>query len=116
MKCTDEQKREELLAEAEEVIDELLEWGKDVPAPTFAELEEAVLKLRKRLGRRMVEIALREQEATRPVPGPECPTCGEEMRYKGMKEVTVKSHLGALRVERAYHYCDQCEIGLFPPG
>ena len=116
MSCTRDQMKAELLAEAEVAIDELLDWSEGMPAPTLMELEEAVLELRKRLGRRMAEIVLREQEAARPVPGPRCPTCGREMRYKGMKEVTVESRLGPLRVERAYYYCHHCRCGLFPPG
>jgi hypothetical protein len=116
MKCTRDQLKAELLAEAEVLVDELPGWGEDVSAPTLAELEEAMLKLRKRLGQRVVEIVLREQEATRPVPGPNCATCGQEMRYKGMKKVTVESRLGPLRLERAYYYCHHCKSGLFPPG
>ena len=116
MKCTRERMRAELQAEAADAIDELLDWSEDVAAPTLTELEERMLKLRKRLGRRVAEIVLREQEATRPVPGPNCATCGQEMRYKGMKEVTVESRLGPLRLERAYHYCHRCQRGLFPPG
>ena len=116
MRCTGDQIKAELLVEAEVAIDELLDWGEEVPVPTLTEIEEAVLKLRKRLGRRMAEVVLREQEARRPVPGPICPTCGQEMRYKGMKEVTVESRLGPLRLERAYHYCHRCRRGLFPPG
>ena len=50
MKCTCDPMKAELLAEAEAAISELFEWGEDVPAPTLTELEEAVLKLRKRLG------------------------------------------------------------------
>ncbi len=114
MRCTRDQMKAELLAEAEVAIDGLLHWSEGMPAPTLMELEEAVLELRKRLGRRMAEIVLKEQEAARPVPGPRCPTCGREMRYKGMKEVTVESRLGPLRVERAYHYCHHCRCGLFP--
>lgn len=116
MRCTRDQMKAELLAEAEVAIDGLLHWSEGMPAPTLMELEEAVLELRKRLGRRMAEIVLKEQEAARPVPGPRCPTCGREMRYKGMKEVTVESRLGPLRVERAYYYCHHCRCGLFPPG
>lgn len=116
MRCTRDEMKAELLAEAELVMDELVNWGEREPAPTLMELEEGVLKLRKRLGRRMAEIVLREQEATRPVPGPRCPTCGQEMRYKGMKELTVESRLGPLRLERAYHYCHRCRSSLFPPG
>jgi len=115
MRHNRDQVKAELLAEAEVVIDELLEWDENTPVPTLSQVEDVLLKLRKRLSGRMAEVVLREQEATHPVPGPLCPTCRQEMGYKGMKEVTVESRLGPLRLERGYHYCDRCKSGLFPP-
>lgn len=115
MRHNRDQVKAELLAEAEAVIDELLEWDEHTPTPTLTQAEDVVLTLRQRLSQRMAEVVLREQEATHPVPGPLCPTCHQEMGYKGMKEVTVESRLGLLRLERSYHYCGRCQSGLFPP-
>ena len=115
MKRSREQMKAQLLAEAEVVIDELLDWNERTPAPSLSQLEETVLALRKQLSQRMTEIALGDQEAVRPVPGPMCPSCGREMHYKGMKEVTVESQVGMLKLERAYYYCSPCRQGLFPP-
>ena len=116
MKYNRDQVKAELLAEAEAVIDELLEWDENTRTPTLSQLEDVLLKLRQRLSQRMAEVVLKEQEAARPVPGPLCPTCHQEMSYKGMKEVTVEGRLGPLRLERSYHYCNRCKSGLFPPG
>ncbi len=115
MKSTRDQLRAELLAEAEEVIDELLDWQEGVAEPTLTEIEDVVLKLRKQLGERMSGIVLKEQEAVRPVPGPNCPSCKQEMHYKGMKEVTVEGRSGEIKLERAYYYCSPCRQGIFPP-
>jgi hypothetical protein len=115
MKRTRDQLRAELLAAAEEVIDELLEWHERSEAPTLTEIEDAVLDLRKRLGERMEQAVIEDQEAIHPVPGPACPTCGREMHYKGMKELTVRGRTGDIELERAYFYCDRCRRGLFPP-
>ena len=115
MKRTRDQLRAELLSEAEEVIDELLDWHEGTAAPTLTEIEDVVLKLRKQLGERMAGTVLEDQEAVHPVPGPDCPSCGQEMHYKGMKEVTVEGRNGTMKLERAYYYCSPCRQGFFPP-
>ena len=116
MNRTGDQLRAELLAAAEEVIDELLEWHERSEAPTLVEIEDAVLDLRKRLGERMAQAVIEDQEAVHPIPGPACPTCGREMHYKDMKGLTVNGRVGDIALERAYFYCDRCGSGLFPPG
>ena len=115
MKGKSERLKAELMAEAEAAIDELLGWHEDTTGPTLTEIEEVVLKLRKRLGERMTKVVVEDQEAVRPVPGPGCNTCGREMHYKGMKEVTVAGRVGVAKLERGYYYCDRCRSGLFPP-
>jgi hypothetical protein len=115
MRGTREQMKAALLAEAEVAIEELLDQVEG-EEPTLAELEDIVLRLRKRLGQRMGSVVIEGQEATRPVVRPRCPSCGERMHYKGMKLVTAESRLGGLGLKRAYYYCDRCESGLFPPG
>lgn len=116
MKRSREQLKTELMAEAEEVIDGLLEWHEHTGAPTLTEIEDVVLTLRRRLGERMAGVVIGDQEAVRPVPGPACLTCGQEMHYKDMKTVTVTGRTGVIELERAYYYCDCCRSGLFPPG
>jgi hypothetical protein len=104
------------MAEAEAAIDELLGWHEDTAAPTLTQIEDVVLELRRRLGERMTEVVVEDQEAVRPVPGPTCKTCGREMHYKGMKKVTVEGRTGRAKLARGYYYCDRCKSGLFPPG
>ena len=106
----------ELMKKAETVIDELLDWHEETERPNLSQVEEKVLELRQRLSEEMAATVIAHQAAVRPVPGPKCGCCGQEMRYKDMKEKTVTSWVGALRLERGYYYCDRCRTGLFPPG
>jgi DNA repair exonuclease SbcCD ATPase subunit len=106
----------ELIKKAERVIDELLDWHQATERANLSQVEEKVLELRQRLSEEMAVTVIEQQAAVRPVPGPRCGSCGQEMRYKGMKEKTVTSWVGALRLARGYYYCDRCRTGLFPPG
>ena len=104
-----------LMKEAESIIDDLLSWEAEVEKPNLSQIEEVVLELRERLGRKMAESVIAGQEEVGPVPGPMCEECGAEMRYKGQKSKRVKSWVGQLDLERGYYYCARCGVGNFPP-
>ncbi len=108
--------RAKLLAEAEQAIDELLDWTDQTPRPNLTQIETAVLKMRKQLSEQAAQAVIESQETQRPVPGPMCPTCQREMHYKDTKAQTVESRVGHLRIARGYYYCETCRQRLFPPG
>jgi hypothetical protein len=116
MRHTRKQKREQLLAEAQSVIEEFLDWEEKTDKPNLTQIEDVVLRLRERLGQRMAEVATADQEAKQPAEAPKCATCGAPMRYKGQKGTEVGSRIGELEIERGYYHCARCESGLFPPG
>ena len=105
MKKNREEIRAKLQAEANEMIDELLRWSEKVEEPNLEQIEEILLKLRKRLSERAAELLIENQEASQPTEAPVCPHCGEKMRYKGQKETIVESRLGTLHLSRGYYYC-----------
>lgn len=109
-------KRDRLLAKAEQLIDEYLSWEESHPRPELTQIEDIALKLRKELGKEIAQMALEDQAMRRPVPGPKCPECGQEMHYKGEKGEQVESRVGGLGLERGYYYCSACQKGIFPPG
>lgn len=116
MKHTRKQKEDKLLAEARSLIGEFLDWEEKADQPNLTQIEDIVLRLRERLGQRMAEVAIADQEAKQPVEAPKCGTCGEPMRYKGQKGTDVGSRVGELDIDRGHYYCARCENGLFPPG
>jgi len=116
MKKNREEIRAKLQAEANEMIDELLKWSEKVEEPNLEQIEEILLKLRKRLSERAAELLIENQEASQPTEAPVCPHCGEKMRYKGQKETIVESRLGTLHLSRGYYYCPSCKEGFFPLG
>ena len=78
-------------------IDALLDWTDQTPRPNLTQIENAVLKMRKRLGEQAAQAVIEAQDTHRPVPGPGCPTCQREMHYKDTKAQTVESRVGHLR-------------------
>jgi uncharacterized protein with PIN domain len=101
---------------ATEIIAEVTAWSKAHPRAKWDELEETVLKARQRFGERLLQSLVAEREETRPVPGPRCPQCGQEMHYKGQKTRHVVSSLGETPLARGYYYCSVCKRSVFPPG
>jgi hypothetical protein len=116
MTATRAEIRAKLLAEAEQAIDELLDWTDHTPRPNLTQIENAVLKMRRQLSEQAAQAVIESQGTQRPVPGPLCPMCQREMHYKDTKAQTVESRVGHLRIVRGYYYCETCRQSLFPPG
>ena len=115
MRRTREQIKAAMMAEAEAAIDELVAWERQAGAPDLTSLEDQVLAVRQRLGQRLLEVLIEDQDARQPAEAPKCATCGAALRYKGQKGTAIESRVGGIRVERGYYYCAHCESGLFPP-
>ncbi len=104
-----------LMQKAEEQIEALLDWTEETAHPDLSAIEKKVLEVRQAIGETMAEEVIQRQESVDPVPGPCCPQCGKEMRYRGHKHKEITSWVGELGLRRGYYYCDPCSEGLFPP-
>jgi NMD protein affecting ribosome stability and mRNA decay len=116
MTLTREEKKAKLMVRLEKAVDELMEWEEKHKRPTLTQIEDIVLKLRKEVGEEMAAEILAEVEGKIPVPGPACPKCGREMRFKGVYEKQIESRAGGMAYERGYYTCPVCDGGFFPPG
>jgi hypothetical protein len=116
MKLTRAERKAALLQEAEQLVEELLDWEDEHQQPTLTEIEDIVPALRKRMGERMAQSVVDNQAAQAPVPGPKCPACGREMHAKSRKRRRVESRAGSVPLKRTDYYCDHCRRGSFPPG
>jgi uncharacterized protein with PIN domain len=116
MKPSRAERKAALLHQAEQMVDDLLNWEDEHQRPNLTEIEDIVLALRKRIGEQMAQSVVDHQAARSPVPGPACPTCGREMHAKSRKRRRIESRAGSVPLERSYFYCDHCRRGSFPPG
>ena len=116
MKKSQEKLKAEYMAEAEAMFDELMKWDKENVEPDLTQIENIVLKLRKRFGERMAQSIIEMQEKRQPAEKMICPKCGLEMVTKGEKRNQVETRIGRVELERGYFYCPECKQGIFPPG
>jgi uncharacterized protein with PIN domain len=106
----------ELQAEAERVIDALLDWTEQTDAPDLTAIEDEVLKLRQQFAEKLAEAAVDRQASVAPLTVA-CPQCGRPMHQKKKcQRRRVQSRIGGVPLKRAYYYCEACRVGLFPPG
>jgi hypothetical protein len=106
----------ELQAEAERLIDALLDWTERTEAPNLTQIEDEVLKLRQQFAEKLAEAAVDRQATADPLTVA-CPQCGRAMHQKKKRHRRrVESRVGGVPLKRAYYYCDRCRVGLFPPG
>ncbi len=109
------EKKAALMAQAEAIAEELLNWTEKTQDPTLTEIEDVVLVLRQRMGQRLTETALESQANAEPLQFPACPKCQRPMQPKGRKTKKVVTAAGEVDLVRSYFYCPHCEQGLFPP-
>ncbi|MCL6431417.1 MAG: hypothetical protein K6V36_11265 [Anaerolineae bacterium] len=116
MKRSRAELRAEILANFEVQLDSFLDWAEANHAPTLVEIEQAVLRCRREIGRAMAAAVVNAQDTVQLAPGPKCPDCGQEMHIKGRKRKYVETHVGGIETKRCYYYCPRCRRGFFPPG
>ena len=116
MKKSREKLKTEFLAKAEAMFDELMKWDSENTKPDLTQIEDIVLKLRKRFGEQMAQSLIRRQEDRQPADKMKCPTCQGDLVTKGEKLNQVETRIGGVEIERGYFYCPKCKQGIFPPG
>ncbi|MGC8946062.1 MAG: hypothetical protein ACP5N6_07900 [Anaerolineae bacterium] len=62
MKGQWEEKKRLLMAEVEKVVEEMIQWREETPAPTLQQIEEKVLEIRQRVTQRIAELVIQTQE------------------------------------------------------
>ena len=104
----------QMMADAEEIIDNLLAGASEKDCLMLSDIERMVRtagqRVMERLTQNLVEVEAEEKEVGL------CPICQQKARYKGQKERQLATETGEVRLMRAYYYCPHCREGFFPPG
>jgi uncharacterized protein with PIN domain len=105
-----------LTREAERIIERLVEECDPAGKITLNDIEEGVLgagrELQASLTKALVEATLAQEKDGVGV----CPVCGGKMRHHEYRKGRVVTKTGEVMVRRAYHRCERCGKGIFPPG
>lgn len=107
--------RAKLLAGFEVILDKALAEAGEAGRLTLSHIETVALHAGTHVEQTLSQ-ALADATAGQSIPGPACPKCQAEMRYKGQKERRVRTRSGEVSLRRAYYYCPDCRRGFFPPG
>jgi hypothetical protein len=108
--------RQRFVAKAEAVFEAAMARGSGREELDLSRIEEMVEELKFELTGLLVESVIEVQKRGQAGPGPVCDRCGREMHYKGEKRREVVTSQGRIELQRPYYHCEQCQVGIFPPG
>jgi phage terminase large subunit GpA-like protein len=107
---SNEELKKRLLAEYEQVLDELLAKRKPEEEITLSEIEELVLDAREAMSAELLAALTEVREWEQP----SCPHCGGKTQYKGQRSKQVVTRSGEVTLQSAYYYCPACQTGFSP--
>jgi len=114
MPSTAQDLKAQMMAEAEEVIDNLLAGAGEKEDLMLSDIERLVRMAGQRVMERFTQDLVQAEAEMKE--SSVCPECGQRMRYKGQKVRYVATETGEVNLKRAYYYCPRCRKGFFPPG
>ena len=104
----------QMMAEAEEAIDNLLAGVDEREGLMLSDIEQLVRTAGQRVMERFTQDLVAAEAKVEGINI--CPECGRKMRYKGQKARHLATETGEVSLKRAYYYCPRCRRGFFPPG
>lgn len=110
------QNKEQFLADAAAMYDELTAWRAAHEQASFDEVANQVTVKRQALMGELLGVLAEQAGRGEWLAARTCPGCGGELHYKGEKPRTVLHAEGQPVLRRGYHHCDQCGHGFFPSG
>lgn len=104
---TNEAVKRQLLSQAEEAIEGLLEQMEEIQTGDLQDLEQCILEKIMELGRRSMETVLASEASEEPMRVPQEGACGHALKRAGEREKTVLTLMGPIVIKRAYYHCKE---------
>ncbi len=101
------QRREGVLQETAQMLDQLEEWYEQHPEASFGEIEQETRRLRLELMGRVLEMVINGRGTGLQATVPVCPQCGGAMEFHDYRPRTIRGLEGESTLERAYYVCSQ---------
>lgn len=106
--------RQEFMDQAGEEFDRLV--GEAGRKTSMDEIEEKALDAARRLGAKLAEDRVHEEDALLTEPGV-CPKCGAPVRWRaGVKERKLQTLTGTVKYQRRRAVCPACKAPFSPSG
>lgn len=105
-----------VMAELETTIEQLIAQQPPSDQVTMSDMERLVKQAGSAIEAQVMQALAEAHETARTPDRPLCSECQQAMRNKGKQRRKVVTEAGEIEVQRTYYYCDQCRVGIFPPG
>ena len=106
----DEELKRKLMAQIEEIIDQMLAGRSPDDEITLSEIEQLVVEARGDIGEQILAALVDVEQ----VEQPECAQCGGKMQDKGQRTRQLVTVGGEVRLQSHYYYCPVCKTGFSP--
>ncbi|MCP4207561.1 MAG: hypothetical protein GY767_11005 [Shimia sp.] len=106
----------DLMAQVEASIEQLLAAQPPSDKITLNDMERLVSKAGSEIEAQVMQSLVERNEAAERSERAVCAECQQPMRHKGSQRRKVVTKSGEIEVNRPYYYCEQCQVGVFPPG
>ena len=105
-----------LMAQLEATIEQLIAQQPASEVITLSDMERLVKHAGSEIEVQVMQALIEANETTKHPERPLCPECQQAMHNKGKQRRKVVTEAGEIEVNRTYYYCEECQVGVFPPG
>ncbi|MCZ7569582.1 MAG: hypothetical protein M5U01_13520 [Ardenticatenaceae bacterium] len=114
---TQEERKRQMLAAANRLVERLEGWYDAHPEATFEEVEAAAREARREMMGAVLGVMINGRDTGLQAEAPRCPRCQGGLRFKGYRRKRIIGLEGDTTLERAYYVCPDCKgETFFPPG